>query len=342
MHSSAVYCLNAKSMEIFDAMKTYSNGPHDLGNDCYAWLLPEGQWGRSNTGLVRGGGESLLIDTHLDLPHTREMLDAFSTLTAGHPIRTLVNTHSDGDHWLGNQLVAGPGVEIIASAAAAEQMTATGAAELAGLWQREDHVGDFVRAVAGGFDPSGITATSPTRTFSGSLTVDVGGREVHLTEVGPAHTPGDVLVYVPDAKVVFTGDIIFIGAAPLVWEGPLSRSIAACDVILDLELVAIVPGHGPLTDKAGVQRVRDYLTFVETEARKRCEAGLSVEEAVASIDLGSFADMWEHERIAANVVNVYEELDPDRPRATRLEHFAHMSHLFHADHTQLETTGESA
>ncbi|MGW6454328.1 MBL fold metallo-hydrolase [Streptomyces sp. NPDC055078] len=308
-------------------MTSYSNGPHDLGGDCHAWLLPEGHWGESNTGLIRGIGESLLVDTHLDLAHTAQMLDAFAPLTRNHPIRTVVNTHSDGDHWFGNQLVAGPGVDIVASAAAAELMTPAGAVELANLWHRDDEVGEFVRAVAAGFDPSGITATPPTRTFSGSLDLDIGGRRVRLIEAGPAHTPGDVLVHVPDARVLFTGDILFIGAAPLVWEGPVSRCVAACDLILDLDVVAIVPGHGPVTDKTGVRRVRDYLTYVEAEATRRFESGLGLEAAIASIDLTPFADMAEHERIAANVLNVYEELDPARPRANRLAQFAHMAHL---------------
>ena len=108
-------------------------GPHDLGGDCHAWLLGEGRWGESNTGLVRGAEVSLLVDTHYDLPHTAEMLEGYAPLTAHHPIRTLVNTHSDGDHWHGNQLVAGPGVEIVASEAAAALMTPAAVSELAGL-----------------------------------------------------------------------------------------------------------------------------------------------------------------------------------------------------------------
>jgi glyoxylase-like metal-dependent hydrolase (beta-lactamase superfamily II) len=71
---------------------------------------------------------------------------------------------------------------------------------------------------------------------------------------------------------VYTGDILFIGGHPAVWAGPVSNWIAACDRILGWDVETIVPGHGPITDKAGVRRLRDYFVHVSTEARMRFDA----------------------------------------------------------------------
>ena len=96
------------------------------------------------------------------------------------------------------------------------------------------------------FDFSGIDTTLPTRTFEVHLDIEVGGRAVELIEVGPAHTRGDTLVYVPDARTVYTGDILFIGGTPIVWAGPLSNWVSACDLMLGMDVETVVPGHGPV------------------------------------------------------------------------------------------------
>ncbi len=83
----------------------YSKGLHDLGDGCHAWLQPDGGWGWSNSGLVTGGGASLLVDTLFDLVTTRQMLDGIRSLTDRAPLTAVVNTHSDGDHCFGNELV---------------------------------------------------------------------------------------------------------------------------------------------------------------------------------------------------------------------------------------------
>ena len=102
---------------LFGDPESYAAGLMQVAPGIHAWLQPNGAWGESNAGLIVGAGESLLIDTLWDLALTGRMLDAMEPLTDEAPIRTLVNTHGDGDHWWGNELVGAQ--EIISTEAAA-------------------------------------------------------------------------------------------------------------------------------------------------------------------------------------------------------------------------------
>jgi cyclase len=305
---------------------------HEAGDGCWAYVQRDGSWGWSNAGLVVGDGGSLLVDTLFDLKLTSEMLAAFGDRTAHAPIGVVVNTHANGDHCYGNQLVAD--AEIIATAAAAEEMGDVPPSLLAGLNDAPGDIGDLFRGFFGEFDFSDITLTPPTRTFEGRLTLDVAGREVELIEVGPAHTKGDSLVHVPDARAIFTGDILFIGGTPIVWAGPLANWVAACDLMLGMDVEVVVPGHGPLTDKAGIAAVRDYLAFVDSEATARHDAGLdafaAAKEIAALVDAGDDFSSWgEAGRIAVNVETVYRTLDPTHRSPDVVEQFRRMAALDH-------------
>lgn len=304
---------------------SYVRGLHALGDRTWVWLQPDGGWGWSNAGLVAAADRSLLVDTLFDLRLTRDMLDAMRPLTAARPIRTLVNTHANGDHCWGNQLVEG--VEIVASAACADEMMELDPSLLAGLLAAEGlgPLGDYLRRIFGAFDFGGIRLTPPTRTFQGEIALHVNDREVRLIEVGPAHTRGDTLVHLPDDRIVFTGDILFIEGTPIVWAGPISRWIAACDRILGLDVDVVVPGHGPVTDKRGVSRVREYLAYVDAEATARFRAGMDVEEAARDIALGQFTTWRDRERIVVNVEAKYRELRGDGERANVAALFAAMA-----------------
>ena len=303
----------------------YTEGLHEVADGVFAYLQPDGGWGWSNAGLAVGDGSSLLVDTLFDLRLTRRMLDAMATHVRTAPIGTLVNTHANGDHCYGNQLVTD--AEIIASTAAAEEMSEVPASRLAALNAAEGDVGRLFRSFFGAFDFEGITPTPPTRTFEGRLDIDVGGRGVELVEVGPAHTRGDVLAVLPREKVVFTGDILFIGGAPIAWAGPLRNWIAACDLILGMDVDVVVPGHGPVTDKAGVVTVRDELAFVEREATVRHEAGMNAWDAAQEIYRLAPSDLGERGRVAVNVETVYRNLDPSYRSADVVELFRRMAEL---------------
>ena len=122
---------------------------------------------------------------------------------------------------------------------------------------------------------------------------------------GSAHTAGDIMVYVPDDRILFTGDIVFLDNTPILWSGPAGNRIRALDNILDMDVEIVAPGHGPATDKNGARKTREYLVQVEDEARKRFDAGLSPEDAIQDIALGQFGDWGGSGRIVSNVERIY-------------------------------------
>ena len=286
---------------------SYAHGLSDFGNGCFAWLQPDGGWGLSNSGLVTDGGEALLVDTMFDYAHTRAMLDGFARASDAR-IRTVFNTHHNGDHCYGNALVEG--AEIVATEGAAEAMAHERPSMLAGMMKAAPTLGltgDYLTHCFGRFDFEGVRAKLPDKTFKGRATRHVGGKTVELIEVGPAHTGGDALAYVAADKTIFTGDILFIGGHPILWVGPVENWIEACKLIEELDVETIVPGHGPVTDKQGVARVRDYLTYIQKEAKARFDARLGAFEAARSIALDDFAAWGDAERIAVNTATLYRE-----------------------------------
>ena len=304
---------------------SYTLGLHELGDGCHAYLQPDGGWGWSNAGLVVGDGASLLVDTLFDLKITQRMLDAMDSLTRNAPIQSVVNTHANGDHCYGNQLVRDR--EIIASAATAHEMSEVPPSMLAALNQAPGEIGDLFRHFFGEFEFEGIESVLPTTTFSGRYDFSVGGQDISLVEVGPAHTSGDTLVFVPRAKTVYTGDILFIGGTPVVWAGPLDNWIAACDLICNSDVEHIVPGHGPLTDKEGVRSIRDYLSFVQSEATERYEGGMDAWDAARDIALNGFSQWGEFGRLAVNVDTVYRSLSSTHKSPDVVEQFRRMYQL---------------
>jgi glyoxylase-like metal-dependent hydrolase (beta-lactamase superfamily II) len=307
---------------------SYTTGLHELGDGLHAWLQPDGGWGWSNAGLVCGEGESLLVDTLFDPDLTASMLAAMGPLVAQAPLVSLVNTHANGDHCYGNGLV--PGTPSITSAAAAEEMEAVPPSLLHLLVTAE--LGDpvlegYLRDAFGPFRFDGVEVPAPDRTFSGRLSMRVGGVEVELLELGPAHTAGDVVVHVPSSATAFVGDLAFVGGTPLVWAGPISGWLAAIEVVVGLGVRTVVPGHGPVCGTEELEDVAGYLSMVDREATARFEAGMSAEDAARDIDLGGYAEWGAWERIVVNVDTVYRHLDPSRPLTDVVTLFSSMAHL---------------
>jgi glyoxylase-like metal-dependent hydrolase (beta-lactamase superfamily II) len=130
---------------------------------------------------------------------------------------------------------------------------------------------------------------------------------VHLIHVGPAHTAGDLIVHLPELRVVFAGDVLFRSCTPIGWEGTYERWMGALDDIVALDPQVIVPGHGPLCDAAGAREMREYLAFVKAESRRFFDQGLPALDAAKRIDLGPYAGWTQPERLIFNVERAYRE-----------------------------------
>lgn len=260
------------------------------------------------------------------------MLSAIERATGIAPERIgwLVNTHANGDHTHGNALV--PNAEVICSEAAAREFSDLPPAVLAdfkrrGMAGEAGAAGSYFAAVFEPFDFTGVRGRPPTRTFDRRLDLRVGDKAVELHMLGPAHTGGDTLAWLPDDRTVFTGDLLFADRTPIMWAGPVGNWLAACDRILALGALRIIPGHGPLADTGHVERLRGYLQHVQREARLRFDAGMSAVDAGFDIGLGGWRDWPEPERLAVNVDTLYREFRGGGPVTHIVELFERMALL---------------
>ena len=300
----------------------YAEGLYELGRGLYAWMVPNGSWGESNCGLIVGDGEALLVDTQWDLPCTQAVLGAAAQVLGSARITHVVNTHSDGDHCWGNQLL--PSAQTISSQATFDEMLELHPRSMIqlGLAARTlgrvpalkaDRVGQWFRGMLASYRFGSVTRTRPRYRFKGQMNLTVGGRQIELIELGPAHTSGDLIVRVPDAWAVFTGDLLFIECTPVMWAGPLENWLAALDRILEMDVDVIVPGHGPIADKAAIRRLKGYFEFVDREARRRYDAAIPADRASREIVLSKeFAESpyaaWDSpERLLVNVHTLYRQ-----------------------------------
>ncbi|WP_331721327.1 MBL fold metallo-hydrolase [Streptomyces sp. NBC_00212] len=278
------------------------------------WPGQDGVWGLANCGLIASQGEALLIDT----PYTPALTDNFlaaARAAAGHAALTRVAvTHANGDHTWGLQQL--PDAEVIATHAALEhQCLEPTPQQLTALGRDTDPdqpLGRYFRQHFGQFDFSDIRVVSPTTTFTGRLDLQVGSIPVVLHEVGPAHTVGDLIVHLPEQRVVFAGDIAFAGDHPPHWAGPLERISEACERILALDPEWIVPGHGPLMTPDALREYIAYLDDLSDHADvMHAQGRTSIEAVHILLKEGRYPGLGLPERLAITLGTEFRHLDRD-------------------------------
>ncbi|MEC4018570.1 MBL fold metallo-hydrolase [Streptomyces sp. H27-D2] len=278
-----------------------------LAPNVHAFVQPDGGWCLNNAGFISDGESTLLVDTAAT--ERRALLLRQAVLDSGAPLpRQVVNTHHHGDHTYGNGVFA-PEATIIGHEACRREALKVGR-QLHAIWPSVDY-GD-------------ISITPPAVTYQDSLTLHVGDIEVRLIHPGISHTVGDTLVWLPEQRILFTGDLTFNGGTPFVLMGSLSGSLRALDRLRALDALIVVPGHGPVTDPGVYDRAERYLRYVADLAERGYAAGRTPLETAREADPEAFAEfaaLPESERLVANLHRAYSEL-AGQPLGTDLDSLA--------------------
>jgi cyclase len=269
----------------------------EVADRVHAYVQPDGTWWINNTGFIVGSRLVLSIDTCATEARTAAYLDAVERVAGSAP-RVLVNTHHHGDHTNGNCML--PFATIVGHERCRQSIMETGILRLEGVW---DHV-----------EWGQLVAAPPFVTFEERLHVYVDDLLVELHHFGTAaHTTNDVVAWIPERKVLFTGDLVFNGGTPFVMMGSVKGSLVALSRLVEFDADVLVPGHGEPCTMEAIDVVGEYLRFVQTTAVEGRAAGLSPLEAARRADLGPFARLTDPERLVGNLHRAYAECDGAEP-----------------------------
>ena len=279
-------------------MQAWDTATTELAPGVFAYVQATGGFCIANAGVIAGKSGTTVIDA-LFTPDMTNALLAETRRVAPSRIRRLLNTHHHVDHTLGNALFPRD-TEIVAHARAKEEMQRSGLSVLGIIQRMAPH---FVGQL------DNIEERMPDTTFDGAgLDLDIGGRAIRLLHFGTGHTRGDVLVHLPEERILFLGDVGFFGVTPMSHEGHVGNWIEICDRIIDeIDADVLVGGHGPVGTKGDLATFRGYLQIVHEGSRRAFDAGAPVQDATAGIDLGEYAEWGEPERLSINVNRCYQE-----------------------------------
>ncbi len=232
-----------------------------IGDNVYSYVdvkgaSPQNSFG-ANAGIIIGRNGIIVVDTLTSAKEARRFIQDIRKIS-DKPIRYVVNTHYHLDHAFGNSEFDKMGAAIISHTNDKKNLEKAGETTLRnakefGLTEQ---------------DMEGTRIVYPAITFTERMEIDMGDQKVELIYFGPSHTSGSVVVYLPDRKILFSGDILFTGYHPFLAEGDLDNWGRALDQILHMDVATIIPGHGPVSDKKNVQEMKDYLITFDGKAKE--------------------------------------------------------------------------
>ncbi|UXY19498.1 MBL fold metallo-hydrolase [Streptomyces cynarae] len=262
----------------------------EVADQVFAYVQPDGGWCLNNAGLIVSGGECALVDTAATESRALALRDAVCRVSPGAP-RTVVNTHFHGDHTFGNFVFA-PQAVVVAHERTRAEMAGAGL-HLTTLWPDVEW--------------GGLSLALPSLTYRDRLTLHVGEVTAELLHLGPGHTTDDTVVWLPEQRVLFTGDLVMSDVTPFCPMGSVSGSLDAIAELRRLGARTVVTGHGPVAGPEVLDRADGYLRWVQELARQGLEAKLGPLELARETDLGEYGELLDSERLVPNLHRAYAE-----------------------------------
>lgn len=275
----------------------------------------------SNSLIIINENDVIVVDSNVSLSSTRKTLEAIAKLTTK-PVRYVINTHWHDDHVFGNQVYREkfPQVEFIVHSSTLKDLKNKTQANLESYQKQYPLVlGQFEKQLTDGKNAEGKSLTEnekqtlknriefyqpivadvlqiklipPDLTIENSLTLYRGNREIRILHIAGGHTDGDLAVYLPNEKILATGDLI-VAPVPFSLSPNVANLITSLKILREIDAEKIVPGHGDLqTDRKYLETMIELLESVQIQTKAAFEKGLSVEQTIKSLELKNFDKMF--------------------------------------------------
>ena len=283
----------------YPVMPSWKTELKQLAPNIYAYQQ-EGGTGHLNAGISNAGlfvGEdSLMVFDALGYPvQSKAFISASKKAGGGKPITHLINSHHHGDHVAGNQFFV---PAQISSHPYCRQEVVKAIPNTPPSWPKQEGLADGTEE---------RKLVPPSVTFEDNFVYYIGGNKVEFRFVGPAHTWGDLVAYVPEHKILFAADLAFFHLVPYCHNAYISKWMESIDKVMKMDVDVIVPGHGPVGGKKDLAESQEYFRFLKTEVKKRYDAKMSPGAAAADMKMGKYDNWMGPERIVMNTVRLYDE-----------------------------------